>query len=66
MSAPVAGQRAGQRPMRAAVAAQRALGRMAADQSSISGELIVNIDGRWFRQYVDDHGQMHRDPIPAP
>ncbi|MGW1840833.1 hypothetical protein [Streptomyces sp. NPDC002067] len=60
------GQRAGQRAMRAAVASQRALGRAASDSSGMTGELICNIGGRWFRLHVDESGQEHREPIPAP
>ncbi|MFG2225395.1 hypothetical protein [Streptomyces sp. NPDC048644] len=66
MSITAPGQRAGQRAMRAAVASQRALGRAAADGSGMSGELIFNVRGQWYRQFVDESGQEHREPIPAP
>ncbi|NGO71351.1 hypothetical protein [Streptomyces boncukensis] len=51
------GQRAAQRPMRAAVSVQRTLGRALHDSSASSSVLILNVAGRWMRQVVDEEGQ---------
>lgn len=43
------GQRAGQRPLRAAVAAQRAIGRAVSDTDADSTVLILQVRGEWKR-----------------
>jgi hypothetical protein len=51
------GQRAGQRPQRAAIAAQRALGRAARDGGGLSTAMTVRIEGRWWRVSYDEKGR---------
>jgi hypothetical protein len=52
------GQRAAQRPMRAAVAAQRAIGRSVTTSGGTTGRLVLNVGGgRWVEQVIDDKGQ---------
>ncbi|ONK13123.1 hypothetical protein [Streptomyces sp. MP131-18] len=51
------GQRAGQRPQRAAVAAQRALGRAALGDGAMAAVMTVRLGGRWWRVTHDQFGQ---------
>ncbi|MFJ9719889.1 hypothetical protein ACIRPQ_28855 [Streptomyces sp. NPDC101213] len=53
MSTPVPGQRAAQRPLRAAVAVQRSVGRALNSTSSVSEVVILQTDEGW-RQIVFD------------
>ncbi|MFB6813123.1 hypothetical protein ACFCV8_01050 [Streptomyces sp. NPDC056347] len=53
----LAGQRAAQRPLRAAVAAQRAIGRAVTSSGATSGRLVMRVGGRWMEQVIDDQGQ---------
>ncbi|MFE2934952.1 hypothetical protein [Streptomyces sp. NPDC059278] len=56
------GQRAAQRPIRAAVAAQRAIGRAVAASGGTAGRLVMNVGGRWVEQVIDGQGQEHLVP----
>jgi hypothetical protein len=51
------GQRAAQRPLRAAVAAQRAIGRAVTGGGTSSTRLVLNVGGQWMEQTVNDEGQ---------
>ncbi|WP_019549818.1 MULTISPECIES: hypothetical protein [Streptomycetaceae] len=51
------GQRAAQRPMRAAVSVQRAIGRTVADGGASTGVLVLNVGGEWMQQVIDEDGQ---------
>lgn len=66
MSRPLPGQRAAQRPMRAAMSSQRAVGRAVNAQGSVSTTLIMNVGGRWFRVGVDERGREHLNPCDTP
>jgi len=56
------GQRAAQRPMRAAVAAQRALGRAAATAGGIAGRMVLEIASRrWVVTHQKDGQQIWTD-----
>lgn len=57
------GQRAAQRPMRAAVAAQRAIGRAVTTSGGTTGRLVMRVDGRWVEQVIDDQGQEQLVPF---
>ncbi|MFI7278500.1 hypothetical protein [Streptomyces sp. NPDC049879] len=54
MTHPLPGQRAGQQPMRAAVQAQRAIGRAVTFTGAMSGQLILYVNGEWMRHAVDE------------
>lgn len=54
MSTPVPGQRVAQRPLRAAVATQAALGRSTNTSGAVSDSMILNVGGHW-KQVVDDY-----------
>jgi len=62
MTSPLPGQRAGQQPMRAALAAQRAVGRAANASSAVTSHLLINVRGQWWCQHIDDQGQEHLVP----
>ncbi|MFE7105641.1 hypothetical protein ACFU98_10550 [Streptomyces sp. NPDC057575] len=57
------GQRAAQRPMRAAVAAQRAIGRAVTTSGGTTGRLVMRVDGRWVEQVIDEAGQEQLVPF---
>lgn len=58
------GQRAAQRPLRAAVAAQRAIGRAVTSSGGTSGRLVMQVDGgRWMEQVIDNQGQEQLVPF---
>ncbi|MEE1774438.1 hypothetical protein PUR34_41285 [Streptomyces sp. JV185] len=57
------GQRAAQRPMRAAVSAQRAIGRSVTTSGGTTGRLVMWVDGRWVEQVIDDKGQEQLVPF---
>lgn len=57
MTTPLPGQRSAQRPMRAAVASQRALGRLVNAGGAMSGAMVLNVGGRWFEVGFDESGQ---------
>ncbi|MEU3220049.1 hypothetical protein [Streptomyces sp. NPDC006971] len=60
----LAGQRAAQRPLRAAMAAQRAIGRSVASSGGTTGRLVMRVSGgRWMEQVIDDKGQEHLVPF---
>lgn len=56
------GQRAAQRPLRAAKAAQAALGRAATATEAMSSVLVVNVRGRWMRQTWTANGVRQMEP----
>lgn len=62
MSTPVPGQRMAQRPMRAAMASQAALGRSAAAAGSLTDQMILNVGGAWKRVATDADGNDHLEP----
>ena len=51
------GQRAAQRPMRAAVAAQRAIGRAVTTSGGTTSRLVMRVGGQWVEQVIDSDGQ---------
>lgn len=57
MSTALPGQRAAQRPMRAATAVQRTVGRTVADAGTSTSVLVLNVGGEWRRQVIDEEGQ---------
>ncbi|MFJ8855090.1 hypothetical protein [Streptomyces sp. NPDC102437] len=59
----LAGQRAAQRPLRAAVAAQRAIGRAVMSSGGTAGRLVMRVDGRWVEQVIDADGQEQLVPF---
>ncbi|MBZ6085926.1 hypothetical protein KVH15_33630 [Streptomyces olivaceus] len=56
------GQRAAQRPLRAAKAAQAVLGRAATAREAMSSSLVVNIRGQWMRQTWTANGAQQTEP----
>lgn len=62
MSAPLPGQRAAQRPLRAAVAAQRAIGRSVSSSGGLVESLILNVGGEWKRVATGEDGSEHLEP----
>lgn len=56
------GQRAAQRPMRAALAAQRAIGRAVTSSGGTTSRLVMNTGGGWVEQVIDEQGQEHLVP----
>lgn len=56
------GQRSGQRPIRAAVASQRAIGQRLTDSSAMSGTLILFTDEGWQKVACEDDGRDHLIP----
>ncbi|MFF8716152.1 hypothetical protein ACF07T_32675 [Streptomyces sp. NPDC015184] len=59
----LAGQRAAQRPLRAAVAAQRAIGRAVTSSGGTSGRLVMRVAGGWMEQVIDEAGQEQLVPF---
>jgi hypothetical protein len=57
------GQRAAQRPMRAAVAAQRAIGRAVTASGGTASRLVMRVGGQWVEQVIDDQGQERLVPF---
>lgn len=62
MSAPLPGQRAAQRPLRAAVASQAAIGRSVASSGGVVESLILNVGGRFMRVVTDENGLEGLEP----
>jgi hypothetical protein len=56
------GQRAAQRPLRAAVASQRAIGRQLTSVQALSEELVLWTDDGWQKVVCDDNGRDHLVP----
>lgn len=56
------GQRAGQRPLRAAVAAQRAIGRQLTAVHAMSSELVLWTEDGWQQVACEDDGRDHLIP----
>ncbi|MFF2650610.1 hypothetical protein [Streptomyces sp. NPDC058045] len=56
------GQRAAQRPLRAAIAAQAALGRAASRADSMASHVVLNIGGRWMQQTWTPDGERQLTP----
>ncbi|MFF9265807.1 hypothetical protein [Streptomyces longwoodensis] len=56
------GQRAAQRPLRAAVASQRAIGRQLTSVQTLSEELVLWTDEGWQKVVCDDNGRDHLVP----
>lgn len=61
-SAAVPGQRAAQRPLRAAVASNSALGRAAGASGAMADRMILNIGGQWNQVVRDADGIEHLEP----
>lgn len=57
MSTALPGQRAAQRPLRAAVQVQRAIGRAVASSGTSTSVLVLNVGGEWMQQVIDEDGQ---------
>jgi len=53
VSTPLPGQRAAQRPMQAATASQRAIGRAVTATGGVVETLILNVGGEWRRVATD-------------
>lgn len=62
MSTAVPGQRAAQRPLRAAVASNSALGRAATAAGTMADKLILNVGGEWKQVVRDADGIEHLEP----
>lgn len=62
MSAPLPGQRAGQHPLRAAVASQRAIGRAVSASGGYAEVLLVVLDGQVMRITEDADGNQQVTP----
>lgn len=56
------GQRAGQRPVRAAVAAQRAIGQRLTAVHNMSDTLVLFTDEGWQKVACEDDGRDHLVP----
>ena len=57
MSTALPGQRAGQRPLRAAVATQRAIGRSLGTTGAMADTLVLHTEDGWQQVVIDpDHG----------
>lgn len=62
MSAPLPGQRAGQRPLRAAIASQRAVGRRLGAVHAMSDTFVMETDEGWQRVACEPDGRDHLVP----
>jgi hypothetical protein len=62
MSTAVPGQRMAQRPLRAAVAVQGALGRAANSAGVMADQMILNVGGEWKRVAFDADGIEYLEP----
>jgi hypothetical protein len=51
------GQRAAQRPLRAAIAAQRRLGRATATGGGMAGRMVLDVDGRRWTVEIGPGGR---------
>lgn len=62
MSNALPGQRAAQRPMQAAMASQRALGRAAGPSGVVTDLMIINVDGLFMRVVNNPDGSQDLEP----
>lgn len=62
MATPLPGQRAAQRPIQAAMASQRALGRSAGSTGTVADLVIANIGGRFMRSVTQPDGSQTWEP----
>lgn len=62
MSTAVPGQRAAQRPLRAAIASNSALGRAASASGAMVNQMILNVGGEWKQVVRDADGMEHLEP----
>lgn len=66
MSTPLPGQRAGQRPLKAAVATQRAIGRSVMAAGGLTGGFLLHIDGQLMEMTEDANGVRTVEPYQPP
>lgn len=66
MTLPVPGQRAGQRPFKAAMATQRTIGRALTSSGVMSEGFLLHIDGQLMRMTEDADGVRTVEPYQPP
>lgn len=66
MTIPVPGQRAGQRPLKAAIATQRSIGRSVASSGVMSEGFLLHIDGQLMHMTEDAAGVRTVTPYHPP